>query len=65
MAFSRKGPEPGPDVETNVWACKKEDCNGWIRENFSFDKEPACPFCSGDMEKEVRMLPELENEVRR
>jgi hypothetical protein len=65
MAFSRNKPEPGPDVETTVWSCTSEDCKGWIRENFSFDTEPCCPLCKGEMEKEVRMLPELQNELKK
>lgn len=59
MAFSRGPREPVPEVETNVWACKNDDCQGWMRESYSFAKEPACPLCESDMEKEVRVLPEL------
>lgn len=60
MAFSRGPKEPLPEVETNIWACTNEECQGWMRESFSFDAEPACPLCSSEMEKEVRMLPELQ-----
>lgn len=60
VAFSRGRKEPLPEVETNVWACTSDDCQGWMRESFSFDKEPACPLCEASMELEVRMLPGLE-----
>lgn len=60
MSFFRGAKEePVPEVETNVWACTSEDCNGWMRESFSFEMEPSCPLCSSSMEKEVRILPEM------
>lgn len=59
MSFSRGPKEPVPEVETNVWACTSEDCNGWMRESFSFDKEPECPLCQSIMTTEVRVLPEV------
>ena len=60
MAFSRGPKEPLPEVETNVWSCMNDDCQGWMRESFSFVEEPLCPLCQSEMEQEVRMLPELE-----
>jgi len=60
VAFSRGQKEPLPEVETNVWACTSEECQGWMRESFSFQKEPACPLCNATMEQEVRILPALE-----
>jgi len=60
MAFSRRSKEPVPEVETNVWSCTNEDCQGWMRESFSFAKEPECPLCKSEMEQEVRVLPILE-----
>ncbi|MGM8213697.1 cold-shock protein [Virgibacillus sp. W0430] len=60
MSFSRGPKEPAPQIETNVWSCKSEDCQGWMRESFSFNKTPACPLCQSEMEQQVRMLPELE-----
>jgi len=59
MSFSRGRKEPVPEVETTVWACKSEDCNGWMRESYSFEEEPKCPLCQSAMKHEVRMLPEL------
>ncbi|WP_217588467.1 cold-shock protein [Lentibacillus saliphilus] len=60
MSFSRRPKEPVPEVETNVWACTNDDCQGWMRESFSFDETPKCPLCKADMKQEVRTLPELE-----
>lgn len=60
MAFSRGPKEPLPEVETNVWSCTNDDCQGWMRESFSFAKEPECPLCQSDMEQEIRILPDLE-----
>lgn len=59
MAFSRGPKEPIPEVETNVWSCTSEECQGWMREAFSFQVEPSCPLCDGNMELEVRVLPEI------
>ena len=61
MSFSRKPKEPVPEVETNVWACTGDDCQGWMRESYSFEKEPECPLCHSAMELEVRVLPEMKS----
>lgn len=60
VAFSRGKKEPLPEVETNVWACTSDSCQGWMRESFSFESDPKCPLCQSGMEQEVRMLPGLE-----
>lgn len=59
MAYFNNQKEPVNNVETNVWACINDDCQGWMREDYSFDKEPICPICQSQMEKEVRVLPEM------
>ncbi|HET7628942.1 MAG TPA: cold-shock protein [Bacillales bacterium] len=59
MAFHGKNREPIPEVETTVWVCSNEKCSGWMRDNFSFEKEPTCPMCQSTMEKETRVLPEI------
>ena len=59
MSFSRGPKEPVQEVETNVWSCTKEECQGWMRESFSFEDEPKCPLCHSEMTKEVRVIPEL------
>lgn len=61
MAFhSKRAREPVPEVETEVWSCTSEDCPGWMRDAYSFDDKPSCPICDSDMQKETRVLPELE-----
>lgn len=60
VSFSRGRQEPLPEVETTVWACTNSDCNGWMRESFSFSKKPSCPLCQSEMEKDTRILPQLE-----
>lgn len=59
MSFFRGSKEPIPEVETNVWACTSKECRGWMRESFSFKTEPSCPLCHSEMEREVRILPEM------
>lgn len=60
MSFSRGPKEPLPEVETTVWSCSSEECQGWMREAYSFSEEPECPLCKSSMKKEVRMLPKLD-----
>ncbi|MEC5268809.1 cold-shock protein [Heyndrickxia coagulans] len=57
MAYFNNQKEPVPEVETTVWACSNDDCNGFMRENFTFEEKPHCPLCHSDMKKEVRVLP--------
>lgn len=59
MSFSRGPKEPIPEVDTKVWACTGEDCQGWMRESYSFEQVPQCPLCESEMQQEVRVLPEL------
>lgn len=59
MSFSRGPKEPIPEVDTNVWACTGEECQGWMRESYSFEEVPKCPLCESEMQQEVRVLPEL------
>lgn len=59
MSFAREPKEIIPEVDTNVWSCTSDDCQGWMREAYSFEKKPTCPLCDSEMEQEVRMLPKL------
>ncbi|WP_240375027.1 cold-shock protein [Bacillus piscicola] len=59
MAFYNNKKEKPPEVETTVWACTTNDCTGWMRENFTFEKEPRCPFCNSEMVREVKTLPQI------
>jgi len=60
MPFSRGPKEPVSEVETKVWACRSETCNGWMRASYSFNEQPECPLCQSSMKEEIRTLPELE-----
>lgn len=48
-------------METNVWECKGESCNGWMRQNFSFHDDPNCPMCGEGMERNTRELEVVVN----
>ncbi|MDO3410042.1 cold-shock protein [Saccharibacillus sp. CPCC 101409] len=61
MYFRKKMSDDVPEEETAVWVCGKEECKGWMRDNFSFDDVPVCPICSSPMQKSVRKLPVLAN----
>lgn len=60
--YSRKKPvEEIPEEPTAIWQCTKEDCNGWMRDNFSFEAVPICRQCASPMERGTKMLPLLVN----
>ncbi|MDD9268416.1 cold-shock protein [Paenibacillus sp. GCM10023248] len=61
MYFRRKSLEDLPQGNTKIWACMKEDCNGWIRDNFAFEFVPTCHQCLSPMISSVKMLPLLDN----
>ena len=64
--YSRKKTfEELPEAMTPVWSCTRDDCNGWMRANFSFEDEPDCPKCHSAMVSEMRSLPVLVNTSRR
>lgn len=59
MGFSRGPKEPVKEVDTTIWACTNDECKGWMRESYSFEKDPKCPLCQSSMKQEVRVLPEI------
>ncbi|MCI0182326.1 MAG: cold-shock protein [Acidibacillus sp.] len=61
MYFHKKSAEDVPMEDTEIWSCTKEDCNGWMRANFTFDETPKCRQCLSPMERTSRMLPSLNN----
>lgn len=61
MAFRRNRRERVKEVETKVWTCQNDDCDGWMRKAFSFSSLPICPLCDSDMAFELKMLPELKS----
>lgn len=65
MYFSKKAAIPVEEEQTDIWSCSSEDCTGWMRDNFSFENSPSCPFCHSDMVKDTRMLPVLLNHSKK
>lgn len=62
MYNSRKKPiEDVQEEMTLVWSCTNENCNGWMRDNFTFSDQPVCPQCQSKMEKTTRKLAVVEN----
>lgn len=61
MYFSKRAEVPPEEEETDVWTCTNDDCTCWMRDNFSFEESPNCPFCHSKMLKDKRMLPVLLN----
>ncbi|UUZ79762.1 cold-shock protein [Paenibacillus sp. P26] len=64
MYYAKSKAEPVEEVLTAVWSCIRESCMGWIREEFSFEKNPQCPFCQSEMEYTTRKLPLLKNHFK-
>ncbi|MGG3994617.1 MULTISPECIES: cold-shock protein [Aneurinibacillus] len=56
---SKQQIEEIPLYEMKVWSCDNDECNGWMRQDFSFSEQPTCPLCQSRMTQETRMLPEL------
>lgn len=59
MSFARNRREPVKEVDTNIWSCTSNECEGWMREAFSFSEVPTCPLCQAEMLEEIKSLPEL------
>lgn len=61
MYNRKKMEEEVPCVNTAIWSCVDEGCNGWMRDNFAFEHAPICRICQSPMKKSEKMLPELAN----
>lgn len=61
MTYWKKSTEEIPVEDTAIWSCTDEECNGWMRENFTFQMEPTCPLCDAPMDRGTKMLPQLAN----
>ncbi|MFS0724638.1 cold-shock protein [Paenibacillus sp. 1P07SE] len=60
MYISRKkSTEEIPNELTTIWSCTKDDCNGWMRDGFSFEEFPICPQCHSSMIRSEKSLPVL------
>jgi hypothetical protein len=63
MNYRKKPVEEVVEENTSIWACTKDGCKGWMRDNFTFEEEPECRLCSSPMVQEMRMLPALNNRL--
>ncbi|MCZ8512753.1 cold-shock protein [Paenibacillus filicis] len=61
MNYRKKSIEETPLENTTIWSCTKEECNGWMRDNFAFEYQPTCPLCSSAMLRETKLLPQVVN----
>mgnify|MGYP001178166699 CR=1 FL=1 len=61
MYYSKKKETEVPLEMTAVWYCAQDGCNGWMRDNFSFEEAPTCHFCHTPMVSGMRELPVLVN----
>ncbi|OUS77175.1 hypothetical protein B1748_08475 [Paenibacillus sp. MY03] len=60
MAYSWNKPLDNlPEELTTIWSCGRDDCNGWIRDSFSFKEQPTCPMCKSAMIRSEKLLPIL------
>lgn len=48
-----------PEEMTLIWSCTNEECNGWIRDSFSFEEVPVCAQCQSTMVRSQKVLPIL------
>lgn len=52
-------------MPTDTWECSSDSCNGWMRQEFSFQSSPACPLCKAPMKRGARMIPRLKKIFRK
>jgi hypothetical protein len=45
-------------VNTEVFSCTDETCNGWMRKEFATD-DLLCPMCGNQTVQEYRELPQI------
>ncbi|WP_231690071.1 cold-inducible protein YdjO-related protein [Cytobacillus solani] len=46
-------------LDTEIYSCSHDDCNGWMRKDFASD-DLKCPLCGNDTNAEMRELPQIE-----
>ncbi|MFB5268853.1 cold-inducible protein YdjO-related protein [Paenibacillus enshidis] len=46
-------------VEAVVWNCSEQGCNGWMRQQFTLEKQPECPHCGSSMSLDKKLVPSL------
>ena len=52
----KKNQEPLPKEQIEIWECESEECNGWMRKNFSYQNHQKCPLCGHKMRTGERLL---------
>lgn len=45
-------------MDTVVYACLSDGCNGWMREEFA-TTDLKCPLCGNETIQEIRELPQI------
>ncbi|WP_028548563.1 cold-shock protein [Paenibacillus sp. UNC451MF] len=61
MYYRKKMMEDFPQEQTKIWSCSKEDCKGWMRDNFTFAYTPTCRICHSPMVSSLKLLPIVVN----
>lgn len=59
--FFKKAQDDKPEevfMDTVVYACSGDSCNGWMREEFA-TADLKCPLCGNETIQEVRELPQI------
>ncbi|WP_159886105.1 cold-shock protein [Paenibacillus puerhi] len=64
MNFRKRSLEDIPEETTAIWACSREGCKGWMRDNFAFAVAPTCVLCGDLLVGQMKMLPIIVNTNR-
>ncbi|NPC94011.1 hypothetical protein HOO54_17745 [Bacillus sp. WMMC1349] len=59
--YNNRNQEPLPKEDTETWECTAEECNGWMRKNFTSSECPLCPLCNQEMKSGNRFLTSIAN----
>ncbi len=67
MAFGKRNEVEVPQEDTKIWVCSSEDCNAWVRDNFTSGSSevPECPICHSPMVEETKVLHVVDNHTKR
>lgn len=59
--YNNRNQEPLPKEDISTWECTAEDCNGWMRKNFTSSDRPLCPLCNKEMISGSRYITSITN----
>ncbi|WP_026694307.1 cold-inducible protein YdjO-related protein [Peribacillus kribbensis] len=65
MYNGKKWEEPLPKEQIAVWECLSQECNGWMRKEYSFQELPDCPLCGEKMEAGERLLVKIPPNIQK